>query len=323
MLDEYRMMTALGCPSLQLWDRDRVNATYGCGGQGDFVGGLFFADDGIIDSAAYAQGLLTAAQRTTCVRVREEAPRVVSVVQYPSDDFVTVSLADGSILRCGQVVMATGGGSVDASLAGIVTPAWSYLVSIPDAAAENAAQVDAASSIRAASLPVPSSSSSMDARAQPIPSKWSPNFWTFGFAYDWAVCDGKWRVSGEDHYSAMKPPRAAERCAALVDWTVGRQPTLASAAASGAVEQQYGVYSETPDFLPLVGLPRPGSRVCYLLGCNACGQTVLTYAAAMVPGILGFAALDREQEEALKTLMPISRYSLLPVVAGSAPYAKL
>ena len=40
------------------------------------------------------------------------------------------------------------------------------------------------------------------------------------------------------------------------------------------VEQQYGIYSETPDKIPLVGTTRPDSHICYLLGtayaCISC-----------------------------------------------------
>ncbi len=78
-----------------------------------------------------------------------------------------------------------------------------------------------------------------------------------------------------------------------------------------------------------MGKPRPDSRVCYLLGCNALGQSILTYAGLLVPGLLGLAPLTPTQRQGLD-LMAISRFSLLPVVRGpllspvaSLPDAKL
>lgn len=41
----------------------------------------------------------------------------------------------------------------------------------------------------------------------------------------WQMCAGApRRISGEDHYSAFKPPRAAARYKALIDWSVERHP---------------------------------------------------------------------------------------------------
>jgi hypothetical protein len=51
---------------------------------------------------------------------------------------------------------------------------------------------------------------------------------TFGFASDWCLVDGVWRVSGEDHFSAFKPPRASARYQALIDWSVARHPRSAA-----------------------------------------------------------------------------------------------
>ncbi len=64
-----------------------------------------------------------------------------------------------------------------------------------------------------------------------------------------------------------------------------------------------------------MGKPRPDSSVCYLLGCNALGQSILTYAALLVPGILGLSPLTDLQRDSLD-FMAISRFSLLPVVRG-------
>jgi hypothetical protein len=59
--------------------------------------------------------------------------------------------------------------------------------------------------------------------------------------------------------------------------------------------------------LPLVGFAGPDDRVCYLCGCNAWGQASLSYAVALVPGILGFEALTGERREAAE-LLDIKRF---------------
>jgi hypothetical protein len=117
---------------------------------------------------------------------------------------------------------------------------------------------------------------------------------------DGAVC-----TSGEDHYSAYKDAHSAKRCAKLIDWTYGTYHVhqAANRCAHDNIPQQCGIYSETPDYVPLVGsVLRRGaavpdehdqddescSPICYLVGCNAWGQAILSYAASLVPGLLGY-----------------------------------
>ena len=86
-------------------------------------------------------------------------------------------------------------------------------------------------------------------------------------------------------------------------WTIG-------------AENQYGVYSETSDKVPIVGTATPQSHICYLLGCNAWGQTVLSYASTLIPGILGFKPLTIEDKLSL-SLLTVRRFQLLPCVQGT------
>jgi hypothetical protein len=46
-------------------------------------------------------------------------------------------------------------------------------------------------------------------------------------------------------------------------------------------------------------------------GCNAWGQASLSYAASLVPGLLGYAELTPEQRDSLKVLT-VRRFALLP-----------
>jgi len=54
------------------------------------------------------------------------------------------------------------------------------------------------------------------------------------------------------------------------------------------------------------------STSCYLVGCNAAGQTILSYAASLVPNLLGYCGdakqLDESQRDALR-LLSIRRFA--------------
>ena len=51
--------------------------------------------------------------------------------------------------------------------------------------------------------------------------------------------------------------------------------------------------------------------ICYLLGCNAWGQTILSYCASLVPGLLGYQDFTDTQRDILQ-LVSIRRFSRLP-----------
>jgi hypothetical protein len=75
--------------------------------------------------------------------------------------------------------------------------------------------------------------------------------------------------------------------------------------AKAAYEARYGVYSETPDHMPLVGVPHPDSRVCYLLGCNAWGQASLSFASSLVPSLLGLREFTPSQNVKRQLLLGV------------------
>lgn len=145
-----------------------------------------------------------------------------------------VELESGARIICKHAVVSTGGLFQMPQLCGILTPCYSYLVHVPI--------LKPAAGYRQV-------------------CEYSSNFFTWGFPHDWCWTNGKVRCSGEDHFSAYKPPLDSERCANLVRWTQDTyndesQPDLHD------IPQQYGVYSETPDSVPLVGYVGPESRVC-------------------------------------------------------------
>ena len=192
--------------------------------------------------------------------------------------------------------MATGGFFVGGTeLPGILRPCYSYLVSIPE-------------------TPETSSRSNSDL----LSSKHSSNFFSWGFTHDWCLTKGHYRCSGQDHFSALKEPKAEERCRLLTEWMTEKYPHLLENTDMSSLKYSslYGVYSETPDSLPLVGRVSDSSRVCYVLGCNAWGQASLSYSSSLVPGILGYSKLTEEQQESLN-LLSVRRYSMLSSVRNA------
>ena len=204
------------------------------------------------------------------------------------------------VVTSDHVVVATGGLFVEPGIAGILSPRWSYLVGI-----KAPQQV-----LNPPQLQYPN----------------SPNYFTWGHTHDWCMVNGHVRISAEDHFSAMKPPRMVERCQNLADWVGMKYPHLKESIKkkNGYVEK-YGVYSETPDFLPIVGTASKESRVCYIMGCNACGQATLSYSSSLVPGLLGYKngekvpkfKFTKVQKEHLR-LLSVRRFQLLPIVRAGA-----
>ena len=252
--EEFHLLVSLGANDLELWDRSRVQTAAGT----QFFLGIFFPHDAIIDSSVYAKSLLAAVEASGAVRVVENCSPVKSVSTVSDGagrDFAKTMLADGTVIESKFVVVATGGLFLDPHLCGIMSPAWSYLISIRDPTFS--------SSTTASTTTTASTSSHLL-----YPLRYTPNFLSWGLSHDWCVTNGYLRCSGEDHYSALKSPKDEERCAALYEWTIQTYPHLATctgtagatatatAATIGGVgvgggggEQytsRYGVYSETP-----------------------------------------------------------------------------
>eukprot|EP00041_Stephanoeca_diplocostata_P011370 m.187712 g.187712 ORF g.187712 m.187712 type:complete len:459 (+) comp18507_c0_seq2:123-1499(+) len=283
--DEFHLLQSLGAQGIELWEKSKVQATAGP----SFALGIFFPHDAIIDSSAYAQGLVYAAVETGRVRLFDECSPVTSVDTVGNT--VQTTLRDSTVITSEHAVVATGGLLMDRHLGGILKPCWSYLVSIPE--------------------PQKQPMNQRDFRLQ---SPNSVNFFTWKFTHDWCLTNGHLRCSGEDHFSALKPPRALQRCAALTAWTIEQLPYLQPSASTYA--SRYGIYSETPDHCPLVGTAHPNSRVCYLVGCNAWGQASMSFSASLVPALLGYAHMTSEEAELFKVLN-IRRFALLEAVLGT------
>jgi glycine/D-amino acid oxidase-like deaminating enzyme len=268
---EYDFFLSLGACCADLQWYDREKLQRVEGCPSSFHCAIFFPADAIIDSSSYAKLLLRQFNATIMMNTR-----VVDVADHAADGAV-VKLDTGVTLKTKHVVMATGGLYQVPRLNGLISPCYSYLVHVPTG--------DVSCDV-------------------------SSNFFTWGFSHDWCFTNGKVRTSGEDHFSAYKAPKVKERCANLIEWT-RQQYDCKEGIEPDSVAQQYGVYSDTPDYVPLVGTLQDESAICYLLGCNAWGQTILSYASSLVPGILGYEPMSESQRDNLN-LFTIRRFTRLP-----------
>ena len=272
---EYEFLQKLDCPC-EWWDTERV--VHAQGAAAGYVAGIWFPQDARIDSVTYAKSLLAAATKNSSVTLREECSPVVDIQNDNSGYCAEIRLADGELIEANQVIVATGGMFIDKSLAGLLTPRYSYLAALPHND--------------------PGPLGGMEAPD-------SANFFTLGFSHDWCVESNFVRISGEDHYSGLKSPRAQQRCGRLAQWGWTKYPYLEFGSDYPAT---YGIYSETPDFMPLVGKTEPKSRICYMVGCNAWGQASLSAAAELAAPLLGYREMN-ESEQLTADLFSIRRFS--------------
>jgi glycine/D-amino acid oxidase-like deaminating enzyme len=287
---EYEILQELGCDDIEWCDRERLASVPGASNK--FFCGIFFPQDAVIDSSMYAktlvQHVLSKASNSDEKSSVQFSPhtKVRQVTQNDDEQCVLVSVDSAStpLLRSNKVVMATGGLFPIPQLNGLLKPCYSYLVHVPISSSN-------------------------------IECKYSANFFTWGYTHDWCFTNGRVRISGEDHFSAHKTPHSEERNANLAKWTLGQYDCSPDAniidSYCKSLPQQYGIYSETPDMAPLIGTLKSESRICYLVGCNAWGQTILSYGSSLVPGLLHYKELTGSQKDALQ-LLSIRRFSHLP-----------
>ncbi|MEK6983146.1 MAG: FAD-binding oxidoreductase [Nanoarchaeota archaeon] len=76
--------------------------------------------------------------------------------------------------------------------------------------------------------------------------------------------------------------------------TRGKQP----------VAFHFGVGAYTIDEVPIVGKYSMESRIFYIVGCNGTGQSTLSYAASLMPGIMGYVPLNDKQRRIAEFLSP-------------------
>lgn len=274
--DEWKILTKAGCVVEKLDEKQVIART---GEASGFSAGLLFPNDAIIDSSAYAKCLLKQAENISTVTIREGSPSVVDISDGSDGSNAAVRLSNGEVIEAENIVVATGAFFHNGPLAGLLKPCYSYLVAMP--------QTD------------PTLANGMQ-----YPT--SPNLYTYGFSHDWCMIDGVCRMSGEDHFSALKLPYTDQRCKSLAAWTYRRFPQLDR---NVPYTGRHGIYSETPDFLPIFSKTTAESSVCYIVGCNAWGQAILSCLGNIVPAVLGYRPYEKDEKE-IEALCSIQRFPI-------------
>ena len=288
LLEEFQLLKSLDCDGIELLNEEELKKYVR---NESFKLGIFFHNDAIINSSEYSRGLLRLSVASGRVTLYENCSRAVHIES--NDDHALCTLDSGVRIKSRYIVLATGGFFCGGSdLPGLIRPCFSYLVSVADPMLTGPHQIEGDR------------------------DEYSCNYLSWGFTHDWCLTNGHYRLSGQDHFSALKDPKLRERTELLLQWLISKYPHLTSDGDIAKLKYtaQYGVYSETPDSLPIVGKTSESNRICYLLGCNAVGQASLTYSASLVPGILGYTAHTEEQTHALNFLS-IRRFCLLPSVS--------
>ncbi len=277
-------------------DADRLSSVEGM--SSDFCCGIYFPRDAVIDSSTYAKVLMEYLVKKGEGKI-EFAPNTIVKSVDPQSGGETISVqVEGDNCRqisARKVVVATGAlcpfQRQNGRLNGLIKPCYSYLVHVPTTSGANAHADEYC----------------------------SPNFFTWGYTHDWCFTKGKVRISGEDHFSAYKSPKVEARCERLSRWTLDRYGCgdAYTDEEISSFPKQYGLYSETVDMVPVIGTllqehnENEERNICYLLGCNAWGQTILSYCASLVPGLLELKELSDSQRDTLE-LFSIRRFSRLP-----------
>ena len=194
---EFELLQELDeCPGLAWIEDDEEVLKDIPGWSPDFKCAIYFPNDGVIDSMAYAAALLQHACEPNGategnVTFRGNAKvKCVSEHEQEGKEGAMVELESGDVIYCQHVVMATGGLMQIPALNGLIRPCYSYLTHVPISTVPDC--------------------------------QTSPNFFTWNFTHDWCFTNHAVRMSGEDHFSAYKDPQVQARCANLARWTLER-----------------------------------------------------------------------------------------------------
>jgi hypothetical protein len=331
--------------SSALYNHDQ-SRSIGLSQTNSFHGAIYFPNDAIIDSSAYSKLLLHHAihhednqhkNKNTPSQIRHRMNTIVTHIErldqiYAWDDTSNVAITgsehstniDSNMqysavvtcydtithrayhIYCRHVIVAIGGLSVPRGccvedLYGIIRPCYSYLTHVPMKHSMKCQLVNHTNN---------------DYTDNTNRLNRSPNFFTWNFTHDWCYTDPHHiRVSGEDHYTARKDAQQTMRCQNLIRWTYQQYDTNSLLdddvlTKDDSVPHQSGVYTETPDCAPVIGsiASDTNTTICYIVGCNAWGQTILSYAATLIPPILGFRPMTETEYDAMKVLS-IQRFS--------------
>ena len=257
---------------VEWFDKNKIEENQGTTSK--FHAGIYFPKDGIIDSIRYTKKLLDTCKTNFPNQIQIMENSHVNEYKQQSDKTVKVFLDDGREFTSEKLVLSTGGLFLnDINLFGILFPCYSYLLGVPNIKSNDSK--DVISNFRN-----------------------TPNYLTYGFIADWAITQGQLRISGEDHFSGLKPPRTTHRCMNMKNYISDKYPHF-NKIDEKDLKFKEGILTETPDFIPLVGKLSEDSSIIYFLGCNGWGQAVLSGVAPMIPILLEARKASKIEQELL------------------------
>lgn len=297
MYIDYKLLKSVGC-EVDWYSKDKLQQIHGK--DIDYHSGMFFPKDGVINSTLYCKKLIEIS-KIKGLEVKEKCTVLdYNQIQKNDKQLVEVRLENGEYLYCESLIVCTGGFFIDKYIAGLIKPSFSYITAIRS-------PIDNYKIEKENYLNRNESSINIKNQVNAIKdSKNTMNFQTHNFIYDWNMSQGWLRISGNDHYSANLKGRMIERCKELEEWAKHRYPFLRN---SKEVKYINGVYSETPDHLPILGSVNKNSKIFYNLGCNAAGQATLSATSILILCLLGEKGMNKEEEEMIN-LIDIKRFRI-------------
>lgn len=263
--NEYKIYKKLGKDDVELYSRkDIIVDIYG-NKETAFDGGIFHSKDAILNKRGYIKTLLEKYQKKITI---VENTRVTDVKE--TKDNVLVKTDNRGEITADHVVFATNGFYTDKNLEGLLKKKWTFIICYEDEGPN------------------------------------TPNSWTEAdFYHYWTRQDGTLLIGGEDKFVKKDNVRyyvnEQKVLKRLENWANKKFPRLKG---KRPIAVHYGITAKTFDKAPIVGKFFEDSRICYIVGCNAMGQTILTYGASLIPGILDYRKLDDSQKKFVDFLSP-------------------
>lgn len=242
---------------VRLQSRDDVASLFG---SSEYVGGLLFPQDVLIDAAGYVRKIT---EKTLVI----ENTRVCSIDAVCGAVIVkTQSKGQQDSVKARNAIIATNGFYEDANLVGLLTRAWSFIVCFEDEG--------------------PNTPAGFTLPDDYIDFLRQDNIFQVGGCQDVPVNGQLYERPWLDRLAKM-----------------ARQafPSLNNAQ---IIAEHFGQIAYTQDRVPIVGKFDEKSNVVYIVGCNAIGQSMMSYGASLIPGLLGFSKLTPEQEAFANFLSP-------------------
>ncbi len=189
-----------------------------------------------------------------------EKTNVISIED--KKDKVIIRTQNRGNLTASQAVIATNGFIEDENLKGLIKMYWSFIVSYEDKGPNT-----------------PNANEEID----------NYHYWT---RQDNILMIGGELISVEKGNTRF-PEDEHERIRKLDQWVKSVFPRIKS----NPIATHYGIETETIDRLPIVGKFSEEDRVSYIVGCNGIGQSIFSYAATLMPCVLGYSSFNPEQKE--------------------------